>query len=135
MTALPRAAALIALLSAAPALAAEVPMSGAEFQSYAEGRTLYFYSRGQAYGVERYLPGRRVTWSFLDGECKEGIWYERGDYICFVYEDNPDPQCWVFFREADGLRALFEGREGETELYEAGEAEDPMMCRGPEVGV
>lgn len=122
-------------LTATAALTAETPLSGPEFEAYTEGRTLYFYNEGAAYGVERYKPGRKVTWSFLDGQCKEGTWYEQGRFICFLYEDNPDPQCWTFFKESGGLRALFEDTETGTELYEAGEADEPMLCYGPDVGV
>jgi len=132
----PAAALLAACLAAAsPAIAAQSPMTASEFEAYTTGKTLYFYSQGQAYGVEEYREDRQVTWSFLDGRCKEGVWYPQGDQICFVYEDNTSPQCWTFYREGGGLRALFEGRESGTELYEAGEADEPMLCLGPDVGV
>jgi hypothetical protein len=121
-------------VSAAMAWAAE-PMSGAEFEAYVTGKTLYFGQNGQAYGVEEYLEDRRVRWSFLDGQCKDGVWYEDGDMICFVYEDNPDPQCWSFFRDSGGLRAIFENNPNATTLYEAQQSDEPMMCLGPEVGV
>jgi hypothetical protein len=135
--AIPAAALALCTAFALPgaALAVDGPMSGAEFEAYTTGKTLYFYSQGEAYGVEEYRENRRVTWSFLDGRCKEGTWYAEGEQICFVYEDNPGPQCWLFFREPGGLRAVFEGRETGTELYEAGEADEPMLCLGPEVGV
>ncbi len=123
------------LAAAAPALAAQNPMTASEFEAYTTGKTLHFYSQGQAYGVEEYRENRQVTWSFLDGRCREGVWYPQEDQICFVYEDNPTPQCWTFYREGSGLRALFEGRETGTELYEAGEADEPMLCLGPDVGV
>lgn len=135
MTALPRFAALIALTAASLAQAADTPMSAAEFEAYTTGKTLTFFSQGQPYGVERYKEDRRVTWSFLDGQCKEGTWYADGPSICFVYEDNPTPQCWLFFRQPDGLSALFEGEPGQTELYSAGESTDDMLCLGPDVGV
>ncbi|MEM9247060.1 MAG: hypothetical protein AAGB05_00035 [Pseudomonadota bacterium] len=125
----------IALGLMAPALAAQSPMSAAEFEAYTAGKTLYFYSEGEAYGVEEYHENRRVTWSFLDGDCKDGVWYPQGDEICFVYENNPVPQCWTFYDDSGGLRAQFEGRETGTVLYEAGEADEPMMCLGPDVGV
>ena len=123
------------LAAALPAAAAQSPMTAEEFEDYTTGKTLYFFSQGEAYGVEEYHENRRVRWSFLDGDCKEGAWYPQGEQICFVYEDNPTPQCWTFYRERDGLRALFEGRETGTELYEAGESDEPMMCLGPDVGV
>lgn len=128
-------AALLAV-SAAAVQAAQTPLTGNEFEAYAEGRTLYFYSGGRPYGAERYLPNRRVEWSFLDGECQSGHWYEAGSSICFVYDYNPDsPQCWTFFIEGAGLRAQFEGSGSTSELYEAGEAQDEMICLGPQIGV
>ncbi|MDA7426769.1 hypothetical protein [Thalassococcus lentus] len=120
--------------TALPVLAAE-PMNGADFERYVTGKTLYFGLEGQAYGVEEYLPNREVRWSFLDGKCKEGYWYEADQQICFVYEDNPEPQCWSFFREGSGLRAVFENDPSSTVLYEAQQNDDPMLCYGPDVGV
>lgn len=118
---------------AAPALA---EMSAAEFEAYTTGKTLYYGSNGRAYGVEEYMENRRVRWSFLDGRCREGEWYEdaRG-MICFVYEDTPAPQCWSFRRSAGGLVARFEDDPEGTELYEATQDREPMMCLGPEIGV
>ncbi|MGR3370700.1 MAG: hypothetical protein ACU0CC_02815 [Sagittula sp.] len=127
--------ALALALSAAPAFAAE-PLSANAFESYVDGKTLYYGLSGDAYGVEEYLPNRRVRWSFLDGKCKEGYWYEaEGSQICFVYEDSPDPQCWTFFREGSKLRAVFENDPSSTVLYEARQNDEPMMCYGPDVGV
>lgn len=125
---------LLLSLLAMPVQAAE-PMSAAEFEAYTTGKTLYFGQGGQPYGVEEYLENRRVRWSFLDGQCKEGIWYEENDQICFIYEDNPAPQCWTFFAQSGGLVAQFQNDPDATTLYEAGEADEPMMCLGPEVGV
>ena len=123
-----------AIALATPALA-ETPLTAEEFDAHTQGRTLYYFSQGRAYGAERYMPGRTVTWSFLDGECKDGYWYPQGRLICFVYEDSGDPQCWSFFRSGNGMRALFEDEIGETELYEAGETDEEMLCLGPKIGV
>lgn len=114
--------------------AAQPPLSGAEFDIYTEGKTLFYGWQGEVYGVERYLPDRRVIWSFLDGNCKEGVWYELEDQICFIYEDRLDPQCWVFTRSDNGLIAQFEGRAEATELYEAVDVDEDMVCHGPDVG-
>ncbi len=124
----------MSLVLALPA-AAQSPMSGAEFDAYATGKTLYFGQAGQSYGVEEYLPDRRVRWSFLDGQCKDGYWYEEAGQICFVYEDKLDPQCWSFYKEGSGLRAVFENNAEATTLYEAKQDDEPMMCYGPDVGV
>lgn len=110
-------------------------MSAADFEAYVTGKTLYFGQAGRPYGVEEYLDDRRVRWSFLDGKCKDGIWYEDAGQICFVYEDNPTPQCWSFFQEGTGLRAIFENDPASTTLYEARQDDEPMICYGPDVGV
>ena len=66
---------------------------------------LSYSSQGRSYGAEQYLPGRRVIWTFLDGECQEGSWYEEAGLICFVYENNFEPQCWSFWERGGGLAA------------------------------
>lgn len=122
------------LLLATPVLS-DPMMSGAEFEAYATGKTLYYGALGQAYGGEEYLENRQVRWSFLDGKCKDGYWYEAGELICFVYEDNSTPQCWSFTRSASGLIARFENNPEYDELYEVEQADEPLLCLGPEVGV
>ena len=111
------------------------PMDGAAFDAYTKGKTLFYGQNGQAYGAEIYLDNRRVKWSFLDGQCKEGFWYEEQDQICFIYEDNPVPQCWAFMKEGGKLIARFENIPGSTELYEADDIGEEMICLGPDVGV
>lgn len=121
-------------LMTAPAFAE--PMSAAEFEAYVTGKTLYYGSQGSAYGAEIYHENRRVTWSFLDGECKEGHWYEaEGSNICFVYEDRSDPQCWTFEKTGRGLRATFTSDPQTTELYEAQDVGREFICLGPKIGV
>ena len=117
-------------------LQAQSTMSAEDFESYTRGKTLFYGNGGEAYGVERYLSNRRVVWSFLDGECKDGTWYEEAGQICFVYEDRPgDPQCWTFRDTGKGLIAQFENDPMSTELYEAQDVGQDMMCQGPDVGV
>jgi len=130
-----RAALLAAVLAALPLAAnAQTPMSAAEFEAYVTGKTLLYSAGNGAYGGEDYLPGRRVRWSFLDGRCLDGTWYDDGPEICFVYEDDPAPICWLFYETPAGLVAEVSGGQGET-LYETGEAPGPLYCLGPEVGV
>ena len=118
-----------------PALA-ETPMNAEEFEAHVEGRTLTFSFMGEAYGVEQYLPGRRVLWAFIGDACQEGIWYQREDMICFAYEVTPDEQCWHFYRTETGLRGVFVGADGPgTELYEVENSAAPMSCPGPGLGV
>ncbi|MEM7075099.1 MAG: hypothetical protein AAGA28_16850 [Pseudomonadota bacterium] len=110
-------------------------MGAAEFDAYTKGKTFTYGSGGAPYGAEEYLDDRRVRWSFLDGKCQDGTWYEEAGQICFVYEDKPDPQCWRFERTGHGITALFQNTPGETELYEMQQSHEPLMCLGPEIGV
>lgn len=111
------------------------PMTAAEFEAYVTGKTLYYGRSGDPYGAEIYHENRRVTWSFLDGECKDGYWYDEGPNICFVYEDRPDPQCWSFERGANGLIAQFESNPQSEALYEAQDLGEELVCLGPRIGV
>lgn len=111
------------------------PMDGASFDEYTRGKTLFYAQNGEAYGAEIYLDNRRVKWSFLDGDCKDGSWYEQGEQICFVYEDNPEPQCWAFHSDGGRLFARFENLPGATQLYEARDVNQEMICLGPKTGI
>ena len=129
---------LIALLMLAIPMAeshAGEPMDAEAFDRYTRGKTLFYGQNGEAYGAEIYLDNRRVKWSFLDGQCKDGTWYEDGGQICFVYEDNPEPQCWAFTNDNGRLIARFQNDPGATELYEAQDVGEEMICLGPEIGV
>ncbi|MBB3993006.1 hypothetical protein GGR95_000625 [Sulfitobacter undariae] len=126
---------LILWAFAALPAAAQPLMSADEFDTYTRGKTLYYGNSDRPYGAEIYLPNRRVRWSFLDGECKEGQWYEEGGLICFTYDDRPEPQCWSFQQGAKGLIARFEDDPALTPLYEANESTEEMLCLGPKVGV
>ncbi|KZY31481.1 hypothetical protein A3731_23505 [Roseovarius sp. HI0049] len=117
-----------------PATAADV-MDAEDFEAYTKGKTFYYGSRGEPYGAEEYLANRRVRWTFLDGKCQEGVWYEDDGLICFVYDNQPDPQCWSFTRRSGGLTAQFENDPAQTELYEVRQTDEPLMCMGPDVGV
>ena len=124
----------LALLAVLPG-AALAQMSAAEFEAYVTGQTLTYADRGVIYGIEEYLPNRRVRWAFSGDECRDGYWYEAGDQICFVYENAPDtPQCWRFSRADGRLQAEFTGENDGRTLYEAQRSEEPMICLGPKVG-
>ncbi len=115
------------------------PLSAAEFEAYAYGKTLTYGAGGQVWGQEEYLAGRQVVWAFTDQPCEYGTWTEeqtaaQAPMICFTYEDNPDTNCWQFFKGKSGLVALFIG-EGNTSLAEVDQTSQPMQCPGPKVGV
>ena len=107
------------------------------FDHYTLGRTLSYNFEGTPYGIEEYLPNRRVQWAFMGQECQTGIWYERNGNICFIYDNAPsDEQCWRFYGTETGLRGVFQGVDGPgTELYEVQQSDAPLTCMGPGVGV
>ncbi|MCZ0813358.1 MAG: hypothetical protein ACQEVT_13440 [Pseudomonadota bacterium] len=125
----------LSLVFLAPPLRAQEVMSADAFDAYTRGKTFYYGSNGTAYGAEEYLSDRRVRWSFLDGECQEGEWYEDSGQICFVYENRPEPQCWTFTKGPGGLVARFVNDPFASELYEVEQSDEPLSCPGPEIGV
>lgn len=130
------ALAAVLLVGLAQTAAGQTPMSAEEFESYVTGRTLTFGFEGMPYGIEEFRPGRRTTWAFIGEECREGHWFDRGEQICFIYDDRPEEEhCWIFWRGEDGLRARFMGEGSGTELYEVQRSSRPLICPGPEVGV
>lgn len=136
----PFAAALLiapALLSTVGAgrLAAQEALGAAAFERYVTGKTLYYGANGEVYGAEQYLPGRRVIWAFEGDVCKFGVWFPRGEEICFAYEDEPETHCWRFFLSAGGLRAEFSGAPLDAPLVEVEQSPAPLGCPGPDVGV
>lgn len=125
---------LIFILLATP-LAAQSPMGADAFEAYSQGKTLYYGTDEASYGAEEYLPNHRVRWSLLDGQCQEGRWYQEGELICFVYQDNPNPQCWAFYKVEGGLMARFKNDPKRTTLFEIEPSSTPLVCLGPEIGV
>jgi len=73
----------------APAQTDSPSMTAEEFDAYTLGRTLSYSLQGTPYGIEEYLPDRRVRWAFVGQECQTGVWYERNGNICFLYDNAP----------------------------------------------
>lgn len=126
---------VLSLLVTPCAAVTQDQMTAAEFDSYTRGKTFYYGAQGAPYGGEEYLENRRVRWSFLDGRCQKGEWYEDDGLICFVYENKPEPQCWSFQRSGSGLVAQFQNDPAQTQLYEMEQTGEPLHCLGPEIGV
>jgi hypothetical protein len=123
-----------ALLAAFPALA-ETPMTGDEFEAHVGTSTLtYDYGDG-VFGIEEYLPGRKVRWAFEADNCLVGTWYEKGDQICFTYDNGGEPACWLFFDLGGYVKGRFMGEGGGWEIYELDKTNEPLSCTGPDVGV
>jgi hypothetical protein len=114
---------------------AETPLTAEEFEAHVTGKTLTYQQFGGYFGIEEYLPGRKVRWSVAPNECQYGSWYPEGQNICFVYEYSPTPACWTFWLRGGALVVLsVNGIPGE-ELHEVGQSTEPLPCPGPDVGV
>lgn len=126
--------AVILGLVAAPVWA-QTPLTALEFDALTQGKSMTWSEFGQVYGVEHYLPNRRVRWTLLGDTCVEGSWYAQGSAICFQYDDTPDPVCWEMTPAPTGLNASLVGRAGESAFVVIEPTAEPMACLGPEVGV
>jgi hypothetical protein len=129
-------AALALILAAAPALA-ERAVTPEEFEQMVTGKTFYFERFGEPFGAEQYFPDKRVIWAFEGGQCQRGIWFAnaRGD-ICFVYDDDPAPQCWHFLEMSDGaFHARVVGDAPSEDLVTSGIDTEPLDCPLPDLGV
>lgn len=108
---------------------AQEQMDAEAFDAYVTGRTITFRTDfNSEFGVERYLPGRRVMWSTFDGTCQYGVWFESKGDICFRYDHDPEHKCWTIYLEPDGLRGIYTTRAPATVIYEVPEREDPLIC-------
>ena len=131
--------ALILCLSALPAMAQDglptsPPLTAEEFEAYVTGKTLTYSQFGSVFGIEEYLPGRKVRWQVGD-DCQYGHWYERTGLICFTYEYDIGEYCWTFWRDDHGLSALATTDPPEAELSEVQQTTDGLTCPPLDVGV
>ena len=125
----------LATLLATTPLLAETPLTGPEFEANTTNETLtYDYGNG-VFGTEEYLPGRRVRWAFDGDLCIYGVWYQQDEQICFEYENDPAPACWLYFLEDGRIRGRYMGDGGGWEIVESERGGDPLPCAGPDVGV
>lgn len=124
---------LLSLILASPA-SAETPLTAEAFDALTQGRTMTWAEFGQVYGIEAYLPGRRVRWTLVGGDCKLGHWYPDGALICFRYEDDPEPDCWTITEAGPALHARAAGTAADAAPVVVEETAEPLACPGPEVG-
>jgi hypothetical protein len=103
-------AALFLLLPALPSAANDDPSLSAEaFDALTLCKTMDTATSAGTYGVETFLPGRKVIWRDITREVN-GTWDQVGDQICFTYEDKADrPVCWTYHDRADGIQGWYRG--------------------------
>mgnify|MGYP000041122707 CR=1 FL=1 len=100
----------LALAALLPADARAQVLDAAGLEALAGRGTLHFVGPDGAYGAEQFLPGRRSLWRFAGSQtCQSGHWYERGPAICFLYEGEPAPSCWILEKIGAGVIARSEG--------------------------
>ena len=126
---------LLPMMLAVP-VSAQTIVSPSEFEELSAGKTLYFSRGGRFYGAEQFYRSRRSLWMFADGECEHGQWYAaENNYICFIYEENPNEQCWHFLRrDGGGFAARAEGATEEFDIFLDRVDEEPLDCKGPAIG-
>lgn len=124
----------VMLFLTTPALG-QTPMTAEEFEAFATGKTLDYLSDGQVFGREVYLPGRQVRWAFTAEECKLGHWFPQDQQICFLYDGDPQPKCWLIWPEGDGLAAAYATDTPDIPPRQVRETDEPLSCPGPDVGV
>ncbi len=120
-------------MSAAAPSHAETQLSPSEFEAMTTGKTLQFNRQNDWYGAEQYLPDQQVIWQYGDGSCTQGRWFADDGALCFTYDDNPLPQCWIF-TERDGqffARPEEDPAQSDSELRLSGESDAPLSCKAP----
>ena len=125
----------LALVGAAQPALAQTPLNATEFEADVTGKTItYDYGDG-LFGTEEYLIDRKVRWAFEGDLCIYGSWYQAGDEICFIYENDPTPACWLYFLDGGAIRGRYMGEGGGWEILESNRTAQPLPCAGPDVGV
>jgi len=123
-------------LLAAPAWAERV-VTPDEFAAMVTGKTLDFDRFGEPFGAEQYFDDKRVIWAFEGGQCQRGIWFANTkNEICFVYDENPEPQCWEFIEMPGGaFHARSVGSDPSADLVTSSVGTEPLDCPLPDLGV
>ena len=126
-----------ALLVAGAPTFSETIVGADEFQQLSEGKTQYFTRDGVEFGAEQFYKNRTSTWQYEDGTCTVGQWYPVGDAICFVYEEQPVPQCWHVVRRDGNIYARLRGTAAGdvSELLMSHVDNKPVPCPAPDLGV
>ena len=142
MTAL-AAALCLCLPAPGPARAEGGVIDPTTFGTEAIGKTYWFSEGGLHYGAEQFFEDNVVIWQGSDGMCKGGTWYAQGSGMCFVYEDDPTPHCWLITREEGRVFARSLPAPGAptgpdepfTRLELVLRSPLPLSCTGPVLGV
>ncbi|QUJ77163.1 hypothetical protein KDD17_03820 [Sulfitobacter albidus] len=122
-----------AALTATP-LAAQEQISPDDFLDLAVGRTLTFRGviSGEVVGIEQFLRRDLSVWAGQDGRCTYGRIEVRGPFLCFIYEDYPNPDnCWTTYSD-DGALLVVSQTSFQTQRI-SDVSEKPVLCEGAPV--
>ncbi|WP_390910511.1 hypothetical protein [Pseudosulfitobacter sp. SM2401] len=101
--------AMLCLMTSGTLAVAQDQIPPDAFLDIAEGRTLTFsgYISGRVIGEEHFLRRDRSVWADKTGRCTYGRIEVRGPYLCFIYEDEFDPEnCWTTYNENGTLLVM-----------------------------
>lgn len=128
---LARLALLAALWPGLPARGEDgPPLDAAAFDALTVGKTMDTATVAGVYGVETFLPQRRVIWRDA-GRCVRGRWQQVQEMICFTYDDRPDhPVCWTYFDKGDRILGWFEGDANLSAPITLTPGNGPVSCDG-----
>ncbi|UWR21419.1 hypothetical protein [Sulfitobacter sp. S190] len=113
----------------ATSVAAQDQLAPDTFLDMIVGRTLTFgtIGEGRTVGVEQFLRRDRSVWADKTGRCTYGQIDIRGPYICFIYEDYPDPEnCWLPFNDTGRLLVMSKRRGEVQQITDL--SDDPVLC-------
>lgn len=126
-----RALVICALLCMPAAAKAQDQITPEDFLDLATGRTLTFTSMsfGTQVGVEQFLRRDLSVWADVTGRCTYGRIELRGPTLCFLYQDNPEPDnCWIPFMDEGTLLVM---SQTSNELQRISDiSDDPVVCEG-----
>jgi hypothetical protein len=119
----------LALIAGLPGpVAAETPMTGAEFEAYVGTDTVtYAYESGLT-GIADYGPDRTLRWQFADDGCVDARWHEDGDALCFVFELPEMSACWHFYRRGKGIVGIGIGDAANETITDTARSAAPLAC-------
>ncbi|WP_298292370.1 hypothetical protein [uncultured Litoreibacter sp.] len=126
-----RGAALLAGALVTTSAAAQDKITPQEFLDRANGNTLTFFHQrsGSVAGVEQFLSPKQSVWAQSDGRCSYGDISIKGELMCFLYEDFPNPDnCWMPF-DMDGQLMVMSTQSFQVQTI-TDISQDPVICEG-----
>jgi len=111
--------------------AAERFLGEDEIREFTAGRTFHYTMLGHSRGEEQHFSDGRVTWRLPEGTCMHGVWYARGEMLCYYYGAFRYG-CWNVVENEEGFRHSpleADGTAGDgPSVYINRISEEPVEC-------